>query len=1332
VPSLNANSSGTLALTSNLPGLASNTYNYTLRVFFRLLGLADQPVMTIDDAGSNYWQWWTTAAGALEIDSNTGNTALLTGLSTSEWIGIISRIDASTSRTCTRRGLAKPVFTNATDVLAASGIWLAGSGFSEHCNVVVRGWAIWDSQLTDAEMIAELQQLEPVKRATLFHYEDCGGVIAAAGRDVSGRGRNFTRAGTWIVSQWEPPVPPNRDSTQRILDAAANAYTLTAASKGIDLAERSAGLTAQRQLAAASKSIDLAEQSAVLNYGFTLPASSAALNLAERDAGLTAQRTLAAASKSINLAEQAASLSGAFPLVASASGRFLQDQNGVPFRIQSESAWLMSIYGTSSSVDSYLDDRLAKGFNTFILMPIVTSDFGGPNNANGDAPFSTAGHFSTTNNAYWNFIDTIMTKALARNMVVKFAMVYLGFGGGSQGWASEITQSYNADPVMFNYGVFLATRYASFPNVIWYTCGDYGPPTGGTLSLRVQKVRDGILSVLPDAIFGAEMDNPDTMPGDYTDFSNLDCNTAYGYGPSGRPDQTYDTADRSWGYGKPAWIGEPAYEDTAFGTDPSREGIRASQWWSITGGMVAGCSMGTKGIWDFGLSASVASRLETDVCHDTVYQNDFWSALKWYLHVPSGKTEISSRTLCSQPSANNYEHVQASMASDGSSLVAYVPPNGTGTVTFTVDLRGMAAGTLRARWYNPTDGTYSTTGLTGTFDNTQNAKSVTTPGDNGTAQGDWALLVDVPPAANAYTLTAASKSIDLAERSAGLTAQRLLTAGSAASNLAEQPAGLTAQRVLAAVAASLNMAEQAAGLTAQRVLSAASKSLDLAANDAALLYGLQLVAASKGIDLSANDVALLRALVLSVDSKALDLAGRDAALTYSSLRTLVASAASLNLTERDAGLLRTLLLAIDSKAIDLSALPATLAWSSLVTSVGAVRASRSSSRSVQVSGDHRPRSVALKRRPTYATSTRAQHTRVSGVPVPDYAVFGALPAHRAVWCPYERLTGYAGPLARATDLVDGRQTSVTAPSGNGSQADLDAIIAFGGAHAVGVSLLYDQSGYSYSVPSLGNDLMSGGSVASPSYPGPPVYPGYQGIDPGAMPRIYDPAQGGISAANGKPSLRCTGNTNTIQATGTCFRRGPCYGYPPEPWDPANNLGFTGNPAITLWWVGQWVDDGLGNGSARYLMELGEFFGPSLLGGLGLSVQEPGLNRLWITGGPDNPSPPFSRHLKFNLTVPYGTMQHYVVRRAAGARWDQTQLWQNGVLQTNVVAGSGNTAEQLLLQPSPFGAIALMCSSYEQQYANGFLRAAGVCAQALTDDQLTTYLFPNLNRLAGLP
>src|SRR5436190_1889600 len=134
-----------------------------------------------------------------------------------------------------------------------------------------------------------------------------------------------------------------------------------------------------------------------------------------------------------------------FPLKVSPNGRYLVGQNGVPFRVQSEAAWIMATRGTPSSVDTYLADRKARGFNAFILMNLVhpngTFQWWTETNANGDAPFTTPDDFSTPNDAYFNFIELIIDKAAAQGFAVEFFYTYVGYAGGDQGWWSVIGNS---------------------------------------------------------------------------------------------------------------------------------------------------------------------------------------------------------------------------------------------------------------------------------------------------------------------------------------------------------------------------------------------------------------------------------------------------------------------------------------------------------------------------------------------------------------------------------------------------------------------------------------------------------------------------------------------------------------------------------------------------------------------------------------------------------------------------------------------------------------------------------------------------------------------------
>jgi Putative collagen-binding domain of a collagenase len=120
--------------------------------------------------------------------------------------------------------------------------------------------------------------------------------------------------------------------------------------------------------------------------------------------------------------------------------------------------------------------------------------------------------------------------------------------------------------------------------------------------------------------------------------------------------------------------------------------------------------------------------------------NSFVKGIAWQELVPSGlagmKTLVTAGGGTASPQSTDY--VASAAASDGSLLVAYVPPAHGGGIT--IDMTAMAA-PARARWLNPTSGAYIDigTGLPNT-----GTRAFTPPGNNGSGFTDWVLVLDIP------------------------------------------------------------------------------------------------------------------------------------------------------------------------------------------------------------------------------------------------------------------------------------------------------------------------------------------------------------------------------------------------------------------------------------------------------------------------------------------------------------------------------------------------------------------------------------------------------------
>src|SRR2546421_7622393 len=141
----------------------------------------------------------------------------------------------------------------------------------------------------------------------------------------------------------------------------------------------------------------------------------------------------------------------AYPHKISANGRYLVDQNNLPFRIQGDSAQSLITNLKFEEADRYLSDRQRKGFNS-VNINLLEAKFAihAPANRNGHAPFTKPGDFSTPNEAYFAFADSIIDLAASKGMLVSLAAMFLGFNGGAEGWWAVPRNGVDTQPVCFN------------------------------------------------------------------------------------------------------------------------------------------------------------------------------------------------------------------------------------------------------------------------------------------------------------------------------------------------------------------------------------------------------------------------------------------------------------------------------------------------------------------------------------------------------------------------------------------------------------------------------------------------------------------------------------------------------------------------------------------------------------------------------------------------------------------------------------------------------------------------------------------------------------------
>lgn len=406
-----------------------------------------------------------------------------------------------------------------------------------------------------------------------------------------------------------------------------------------------------------------------------------------------------------------------FPVHVEAGKRHLIDARGRPFFVHGDTPWSLIVQLNREQVDQYLEDRRAQGFNT-ILVNLIEHEFAEapPNNEYGQGPFEVPGDFSSPSDAYFDHAEYVVAKAAEKNILVMLTPAYMGYGGGSQGWYRDMRAT--GESKLRNYGRFVANRFRAYDNILWVHGGDFNPPERSLL----RAVANGILDVDKRWLHTFHGSRGTSALG-YLGNSEpwLTVNSIYADENTVVAEALREHARSSM----PFFLIEARYEHEGGSTEAT---IRAQAYQAVLSGG-AGHLMGNKPVWKFdrGWQSAMGSPGARTLSH----LRSLFESVSWWTLRPD-----ADKTLLTKGAGERADQAVAARASDGAFALVYVPS----ARTLTVNLGKLAGPSVRARWYDPTAGSYTI--LPGSPFRAAGSMAYASPGHNTNGFGDWVLVLE--------------------------------------------------------------------------------------------------------------------------------------------------------------------------------------------------------------------------------------------------------------------------------------------------------------------------------------------------------------------------------------------------------------------------------------------------------------------------------------------------------------------------------------------------------------------------------------------------------------
>ena len=428
-----------------------------------------------------------------------------------------------------------------------------------------------------------------------------------------------------------------------------------------------------------------------------------------------------------------------FATAVNSTTKQIEDQNGDPWFGVGDSAWSLVGQLSPADITVYMEAIAAKGFNLIMFSapePFYTDNSPAYRNDAGDLPFTGTVFQSTLNDRYWQVVDHAIDEAARLGITCIVVPQYSGYADGADGWSVSVEAAYDAAPQnLVDYGDALATRYASYPNIVWMMGHDRVPTQKfkAASHLIASRLQSGTGHMV---IQGGWNDGGGHSTGD-TDWNRVagpdistDFDTVYVY------DESTASATASAWASKTNIFLEGKYEQEQ-SQGIGDQTLREQMWEAFTNGAAASF-LGNNPRWHFDSGREIYGY--TGTWRQSLTDAGYNAGTVHAGHMADFMSAVTGVLDTAPDTGRTFVTAGAGFGRFDTAL-GVVYAEGEGPITLdTTELAG--TGTVRIRRFDPTDGSFTSVSAS---EAQSSSRVVTYPGRNSAGGTDYAYVIDPAP-----------------------------------------------------------------------------------------------------------------------------------------------------------------------------------------------------------------------------------------------------------------------------------------------------------------------------------------------------------------------------------------------------------------------------------------------------------------------------------------------------------------------------------------------------------------------------------------------------------